>query len=80
MILSDKDIFIDMKNRKLTLRITESQFRTLCGRILESNTTKSDFIRKLLDENEQCCRKEEDGIKNAQNTKNKLFNIIRGIK
>ena len=78
--MSDNDIFIDMKNRKITLRITESQFRTLCGRIVEDNTTKSDFIRKLLDENEQSCRKEVGDIKNEQNTKNKLFSIIRGIK
>jgi hypothetical protein len=69
-----------MKNRKLTLRITESQFITLCGRIVEDKTTKSDFIRKLLDENEQFYRKEEESIKNTQNTKNKLFSIIRGIK
>jgi hypothetical protein len=69
-----------MKTRKLTLRITESQFITLCGRIVEDKTTKSDFIRKLLDENEQFYRKEEESIKNTQNTKNKLFSIIRGIK
>ena len=78
--MSYNDIFIDMKNRKLTLRITESQFITLCGRIVEDKTTKSDFIRKLLDENEQFYRKEEEIIKNTQNTKNKLFSIIRGIK
>jgi len=78
--LSYNDIFIDMKTRKLTLRITESQFITLCGRIVEDKTTKSDFIRKLLDENEQFYRKEEESIKNTQNTKNKLFSIIRGIK
>jgi hypothetical protein len=72
------DIFIDMKNRKLTLRITESQFRTLCGRIVEDNTTKSDFIRKLLDENEQSCRKENDRTKILKNTTNKLLSILKG--
>ena len=78
--MSDNDIFIDMKNRKITLRITETQYKSLIDRIVEQSTTTSDFIRKLLDENEQSCRKEQDGIKNTQNTKNKLFSIIRGIK
>jgi hypothetical protein len=74
------DIFIDMKNRKLTLRITESQFRNLRDRIIDESMTKSEFIRKLLDENEKSCRIEDDVNKNLQNTKNKLLSIIRGIK
>jgi hypothetical protein len=72
------EIFIVMKNRKLTLRITESQFRTLCDRILLENTTKSNYIRNLLDESEQNCRKENEVVNNFKNTKNKLLNIIKG--
>jgi hypothetical protein len=72
------EIFIVMKNRKLTLRITESQFKSLCDRIIDESTTKSDFIRKLLDENEQFYRKETDRTKTFQNTTNKLLSILKG--
>lgn len=78
--MSDKDIFIDMKNRKITLRITETQYKSLIDRIVEQSTTTSDFIRKLLDEKEQNCRKVIDRTKTLKNTTNKLFSIIRGIK
>lgn len=69
-----------MKNRKITLRITETQYKSLIDRIVEQSTTTSDFIRKLLDEKEQNCRKVIDRTKTLKNTTNKLFSIIRGIK
>lgn len=67
-----------MKNRKITLRITESQFKTLCDRIIVESTTRSDFIRKLLDEKEHICRKQYDEIKSFKKTKNKHLSIIKG--
>lgn len=77
MILSDKDIFIDMKNRKITLRITESQYISLIDRIVEQSTTTSDFIRKLIDEKEQIYRKENDKTKTLKTTTNKLLSILK---
>jgi hypothetical protein len=77
VILSDKDIFIDMKNRKITLRITESQYISLIDRIVEQSTTTSDFIRKLIDEKEQIYRKENDKTKTLKTTTNKLLSILK---
>lgn len=76
--MSDKDIFIDMKNKKITLRITETQYKSLIDRIVEQSTTTSGFIRKLLDEEEQNCRKENDRTKTIKTTTNKLLSILKG--
>lgn len=67
-----------MKNKKITLRITESQFKTLCERIIEEETTKSNFIRNLIEEQGQICRKKNTSIRTFTNTKNKLLDIIKG--
>lgn len=67
-----------MKNKKITLRITESQFKTLCERIIEEETTKSNFIRNLIEEQGQICRKNNTSIRTFTNTKNKLLDIIKG--
>lgn len=67
-----------MKNRKITLRITETQYKSLIDRIVEQSTTTSDFIRKLLDEKEQNYRKEIDKTKTLKNTTNKLLSILKG--
>lgn len=69
-----------MKNKRITLRITESQFKRLCERIIEEETTKSKFIRNLLEEKEQICRKENTSPKIIKSTKNKLLNILKGNK
>lgn len=69
-----------MKNRKITLRITENQFKTLCERIIEEGTTKSNFIRNLIQEQEQICRKKNTSQSNFKNTKNKLLDILKGKK
>jgi hypothetical protein len=66
-----------MKNKKITLRITESQYKSLIDRIVEQSTTTSGFIRKLLDEEEQNCRKENDITKSLKTTTNKLLNILK---
>lgn len=47
-----------MKNKKLTIRITESQFKRLSDRIIDEQTTKSSFLRNLIENSEQVCRKE----------------------
>lgn len=67
-----------MKNRKITLRITETQFKTLCDRIIEEGTTKSNFIRSLIEEQEQICRKKNTSQSTFKSTKIKLLNIIKG--
>lgn len=69
-----------MKNRKITLRITETQFKALCERIIEEGTTKSNFIRNLIEEQEQICRKKNTSQSTFKSTKNKLLNIIKGNK
>lgn len=66
-----------MKNRKITLRITESQYISLIDRIVEQSTTTSDFIRKLIDEKEQIYRKENDKTKTLKTTTNKLLSILK---
>jgi hypothetical protein len=40
----------NIKNRKVVIRITESQFKRLSKAIIDEETSKSDFMRKLLDE------------------------------
>ncbi|MEI6881801.1 MAG: hypothetical protein WCK82_10810 [Bacteroidota bacterium] len=67
-----------MKNKKITLRITETQYKSLIDRIVEQSTTTSGFIRKLLDEEEQNCRKENDRTKTIKTTTNKLLSILKG--
>lgn len=75
--MSDKDIFIGMKNKKITLRITESQYKSLIDRIVEQSTTTSNFIRKLIDEKEQFYRTENDRTRTLKTTTNKLLSILK---
>lgn len=49
-----------MKNKKLSIRITESQFSNLCDRIIQENTSKSNFIRDLLENSKNNCRKKSN--------------------
>ena len=40
----------DIKRRKVIIRITESQFRSLSNAIIKEEKTKSEFIREILNE------------------------------
>jgi hypothetical protein len=69
-----------MKCRKLTIRITENQFKILCDNILEEGITKSNYIRNLIEMSEQFYRKDLIDVIEEKKSKNKLLNILKGIK
>ncbi len=57
-ILSDIDIFITMnKNRKVTIRITESQMRRLSDTLINEQMNQSQFLREVIDTYVRRCRK-----------------------
>ncbi len=57
-ILSDIDIFITMnKNRKVTIRITESQMRRLSDTLINEQMNQSQFLREAIDTYVRRCRK-----------------------
>lgn len=47
-----------MKSKKLTIRITESQFKRLSDKIIEEQTNKSKYVRNLLDQIDLVCRED----------------------
>jgi hypothetical protein len=56
--LSDKDIFIIMnKNKKITIRITESQMRRLSDTLINEQINQSQFLREMIDKYVRNCRK-----------------------
>ena len=75
--LSDIYIFIDMKNKKVTIRLTTSQFERLTEQVIEEQISKSKYLRSLLDEKSKICRIPLEDKKSFQKTKNKLFDIIK---
>ena len=42
-------IFIIMKTKSLSIRITESQFKTLCDQVIENEITMSNIVRNLIE-------------------------------
>jgi len=55
--LSDINIFISMnKNRKVTIRITESQMRRLSDTIIDEQINQSQFLREMIDKYVRFCR------------------------
>ena len=38
-----------MKNKKITIRITENQLRMICDQVIQEEKTKSELIRELID-------------------------------
>lgn len=44
------------KNRKVTIRLTESQMKRLTDTIIEEQITKSQLIREMLDKYVRFCR------------------------
>jgi len=75
--LSDIQVFILMKNKKLTIRITESQFKRLSDRIIDEQTTKSSFLRNLIENSEQVCRKESTCSKSSNKSGINLLDILK---
>lgn len=55
--LSDIHIFIRMKNKKITIRISENQLRMICDQVILEEKTKSELIREMIDKQVQICRK-----------------------
>lgn len=70
-------IFICMKNKKVTIRITESQFRRLSDRIIEEQTTKSNYMRNLLEKSDFSCRNISDESKSHKKSGINLLDIIK---
>jgi hypothetical protein len=55
--LSDINIFISMnKNRKVTIRITESQMRRLSDTLIDEQINQSQFLREMIDKYVRFCR------------------------
>jgi len=46
------------KNRKVTIRITESQFKSLCDQVFENELTMSNIIRNLIENSDNFYRKD----------------------
>lgn len=55
--MSDNHIFIRMKNKKITIRINQDQFRMICEQVKLEEKTKSELIREMIDKQVQICRK-----------------------
>lgn len=47
-----------MKTKSLSIRITESQFKTLCDQVIENELSMSNIIRNLIENSEHICRKD----------------------
>lgn len=45
------------KNKKITIRLTESQMIALTSKIIEEEKTKSELIREMIDKQVRICRK-----------------------
>ena len=55
--MSDINIFISMnKNRKVTIRITESQMRRLSDTLIDEQINQSQFLREMIDKYVRFCR------------------------
>jgi hypothetical protein len=75
--LSDSKIFIGMKNKKITIRITESQLNRILQSAVLSQTTKSKYIRNLIEKDENYCRNSVNGNRIELKPKNSVFNLFK---
>jgi len=76
-------VFIYMnKNKKITIRITESQMRRLSDTLINEEVNQSQFLREMIDKYIRYCRKTNkqdvqhviQEIKDA-NKENKKYNL-----
>ena len=76
-------VFIYMnKNKKITIRITESQMRRLSDTLIDEQMNQSQFLREMIDKYVRYCRKTNkqdvqhviQEIKDA-NKENKKYNL-----
>jgi hypothetical protein len=65
-----------MKNKKITIRITDSQFERLTEKVINEQISRSKYLRNLI-ENQEICRKKDDDFQILEKGKNKLPNIIK---
>ncbi len=49
------------KNRKVTIRITESQMRRLSDTLIDEQKNQSQFLREMIDKYVRFCRKTNKG-------------------
>jgi metal-responsive CopG/Arc/MetJ family transcriptional regulator len=70
------------KNKKITIRITESQMRRLSDTLIDEQMNQSQFLREMIDKYVRYCRKTNkqdvqhviQEIKDA-NKENKKYNL-----
>lgn len=46
-----------MKNKKITIRVTESQLRMICDQVILEEKTKSELLREMIEKQIIICRK-----------------------
>ena len=63
------EVFISMKTKSLSIRITESQFKTLSDQVIENELTMSNIIRNLIEDSNNICRKDSNNNKIHKNEK-----------
>ena len=64
-------VFIYMnKNKKITIRLTESQMRRLSDTLINEQVNQSQFLREMIDKYVRYCRK-----KNKQNVQHVIQEI-----
>lgn len=52
-----------MKNKSLSIRLSETQFKTLCDYVIENELTMSTVIRDLIENLDSTCRNDLEYIK-----------------
>lgn len=66
-----------MRNKKISIRITQEQYDNLCQNIISENLSKSGFIRNLIDEYSTNCRKKLSKFSKKKNNKFNLLGIVK---
>lgn len=66
-----------MKSKKISLRISESQFRRLMDNIVQEETTKSEYLRKLIENSDHICRKVDVNTNSKNKSRITLLDIIK---
>ncbi len=64
------DVFIIMKTKSLSIRITEYQFKILCDRVIEEQLTISNLVRNLIENDARFYRKDLSKSNCSKNNKN----------
>jgi len=66
------------KDKKITIRITETQLRRLTDKIIEEETTKSNLLREMIEKTVRSCRKEITDGKRSKSPKS-LISLFKSM-